>query len=335
MPTTIHRARAQARAAGRVAPSVVDPATAEPFTLEQELKPFGAWVGEPIWVPPKDASKELAETMLRQTRPFASKHKRWAAVEREHRSDFTQVREIDLFQASIRLPKGRFFVTVTEEEHFDKITDPIPNCVQTRLEEFLSGPAKKRGAKVYYLKPLCVEMGDDLILTTREDLTAAIKKVQQEVFARYRCLALYRRPLEALLAAANLALAAPRALVKHVVMRRQRAIDALQAHFEFERRKLALNAAKTYCNLRTAGCTFDEMLKLTNPHKRTDVIDQYCIEHELSRAKRDQLLRFSADIAAGTLPWFVALSLAAYSIHSIVTTALILEPIPKRLRRGT
>jgi hypothetical protein len=96
-----------------VFPSVVDPATAEPFTLEQELKPFGAWVGEPIWVPPKDASKELAETMLRETRPFASRQKRWAAVERKHRSDFTQVREIDLFQASIRLPKGRFFVTVT------------------------------------------------------------------------------------------------------------------------------------------------------------------------------------------------------------------------------
>ena len=325
MPTTIHRPAPQARAAGRVSPSVVDPATAEPFTLEQELKPFGAWVGDPIWVPPKDASETLAETMLRETRPFASKHKRWASVVKKHRSDFTQVREFDLFQASIRLPKGRFFVTVTEEEHFDKITDPIPNCVQTRLEEFLSGPAKKRGAKVYYLKPLCVEIGDELILTTREDLTAAINKVQEEVFAKYRRLALYRRPLHAMVAAANLALAAPRALVKYVVGRRQKAIDALQAHLEFERRKLALDAAKTYCKLRTEGCTFDEMLELTNPLKRTDVIDQYCIEHELSRAKRAQLLRMAAGMAAGTLPWFVALSLTA---HYVSTFALIVTTPP-------
>ncbi len=83
MPTTIHRPAPQARAAGRVFPSVVDPATAEPFTLEQELKPFGAWVGDPIWVPPKDASETLAETMLRETRPFTSKHKRWAVGREE------------------------------------------------------------------------------------------------------------------------------------------------------------------------------------------------------------------------------------------------------------
>lgn len=320
MPLTIHRPGPKARTAGRVSPSVVHPSIAEPFTLEQELKPFGAWVGEPIWVPPKDESEALAETMLRQTRPFASRQTRWAAVEREHRGDFTQVREFDLFQASIRLPKGKFFVTVTEERHFDKITDAIPNCVRTRLEEFLSGPAKKRGAKVYYLKPLCVEIGDELILTTREDLTAAINKVQDEVFASYRRLALRRRPLQAMVAAANLALAGPRALVNHVVGRRQKAIDELQAHFEFERRKLALEAARTYNDLRTGGCTFDEMLGLTNPPKRTDVIDQYCIDQELSRAKRAQLLRFSADIAAGTLPWFVTLALTAQFISTIVLT---------------
>ena len=184
MPTTIQRPATQPRATRRVSPSVVDPATAEPFTLEQELQPFGAWVGDPIWVPPKDASKTMAETMYRESRPFASKEKRWASVVKKHRTDFTQVRELDLFQASIRLPQGKFFVTVTEQKDFDKITDPIPNCVQTRLEEFLSGPAKKRGAKVYYLKPLCVEMGDELILTTREDLSAAITKIQEEVFAR-------------------------------------------------------------------------------------------------------------------------------------------------------
>jgi hypothetical protein len=322
MPTTIHRPASQARAAGRVFPSVVDPATAEPFTLEQELKPFGAWVGSPIWVPPKDASETLAETMLRETRPFAGKHKRWAAVVKKHRGDFTQVREIDLFEASIRLPKGRFFVTVTEEQHFDKITDPIPNCVRTRLDEFLSGPAKQRGAKVYYLKPLCVEIGDELILTTGEDLIAAINQVQDDVFAKYRRLALYRRPLNAAVAAANLGLAVPRSLVHYVVGRKQRAIDTLQAHLEFKRRKLALRTAKAYRKLRTNGCTFDEILELTSPPKRTDVIDQYCIENELSNAKRDQLLR----IAAGSIPWFVALSLTI-SYISTVAVAVSTPPI--------
>jgi hypothetical protein len=321
MPRTIHRSASQTRDIRRVSPSIVDPTKAEPFTLEQELKPFGAWVGEPIWVPPKDSSKKMAETMLRVSRPFTVKDKRWTSVVKKLRSDFTQVREFDLFQASIRLPKGRFFVTVTEEQHFDKITDPIPACVQTRLEEFLSGPAKKRGAKVYYLKPLCVEIGDELILTTREDLTAAISKVQEEVFADYRRLALYRRPLQAMVAAANLGLAIPRGVVNYVVGRRQRAIDALQAHLEFKRRKLALRSARTYGKCRTDGCTFDEMLKLTNPLKRTDVVDQYCTEHDLSSAKRAQLLR----MAAGSIPWFVALSL---TIQYVATLALVVSTPP-------
>jgi hypothetical protein len=296
-----------------VSPSIVDPATAEPFTLEQELEPFGAWVGKPIWVPPKDSSRTLAETMLRESRPFAARDKRWAAVEKKHRGDFTQVRELDLFQPSIRLPKGRFFVTVTEQKNFDKITDPIPNCVQTRLDEFLSGPAMERGARVFYIKPLCVEVGDELILTTGDDLTAAITKVQEEVFAEYRRLALYRRPLGAMVAAANLGLAVPRAVVKYAVGRRQKAIDALQAHLEFKRRKLALRTAKTYRRIRSDGCTFDEVLELTSPPKRTDVIDQYCDEQELSAAKRAQLLR----MAAGTVPWFVALSLTVSFVSSV------------------
>ena len=313
MPRTIDRPTTQSRPVRRVSPSVVAPATAEPFTLEQELKPFGAWVGKPIWVPPKDSSKTLAETMRRESRPFTSQDKRWATVVKKHRSDFTQVRELDLFQASIRLPKGRFFVAVTEQKHFDKITDPIPNCVQTRLEEFLSGSAMQRGAKVYYIKPLCIEVGDELILTTGEDLTAAITKVQEDVFAEYRRRALYRRPLGTVVAAANLGLAIPRAIVKYAVGRKQMAIDALQAHLEFERRKLALRTAKTYRKIRTDGCTFDEALELTSPLKRTDVIDQYCTEQELSAAKRAQLLR----MAAGTVPWFVALSLTASFLTSV------------------
>ena len=322
MPITIQRPATRLSATRRVLPSVVDPATAEPFTLEQELQPFGAWVGDPIWVPPKDASKTMAETMLRETRPFVSREKRWASVVKKHCTDFTQVREFDLFQASIRLPQGKFFVTVTEEKDFDKITDPIPNCVRTRLEEFLGSHAKKQGAKVYYLKPLCIELGDELILTTREDLSNAITKVQDEVFGEYRRLALYRRPTEFMVAAANLGLAIPRGLVNYVVNRRQKSIDAFHAQMEFKRRKLAFDAARTLRKCRTDECTFDEMLKLTNPLKRTDVIEQYCIEQELSRAKRDQLLK----IAAGTLPWFVALSLTISYISSL-TIVVATPPI--------
>lgn len=324
MPRTLERSAVQLlrerRATRRVTPSVVDPTTAEPFTLEQELKPFGAWAGEPIWVPPKDAREALAETMLRESRAFASKESRWDAVARKHRSDFTQVREIDLFAASIRLPKGKFYVTVTEQADFDKIADAIPRCVQTRLDEFLSGPGKQRGVKVYYLKPLCVEVGDELILTTRDDLTAAIAKVQNEVFAEYRRLALYRRPLAALTAVANLALAVPRVVMKQAVKHRQKALNAYQARLEFERRKLALEVARNHRLVRTSGCTFEESLALTSPLNRVDVIEQYCLEQEISRAKRDQLLR----IAAGSIPWFVALSLSI----SYMTTLMIVTSTP-------
>lgn len=321
MPRTLHRPAPKTSALRPVEPSIVDPAAAKPFTLEQELTPFGAWVGEPTWVPPKDASEIFAETMLLETGPFASKSKRWQAVVEKHRGDFTQVREFDLFQASIRLPKGRFFVTVTEQKDFDKITDTIPACVQTRLDEFLSGPGKKYGTKVYYLKPLCVEIGDELSLTTREDLMAAIATVQDEVFAAYRRVAYYRRPLQAMVTVANAGLALPRALVKYVVERRQKAVEAFHAHLEFERRKLALETAQTHRQLRTDRCTFDDMLELTTPLNRTDVIERYCDEQELSRAKRAQLL----SIAAGSVPWFVALSL---TISYLSTMALAVSTPP-------
>jgi hypothetical protein len=184
----------------------------------------------------------------------------------------------------------------------------------------------KRGARVYYLKPLCIEMGDELILTTREDLTAAITKIQDEVFAEYRNLSLYRRPLAAMVAAANLGLAIPRTVVKYVVGRRQKAIDAYHAHLEFQRRKLALRTVKTYRKCRTDGCSFDEILELTSPLKRTHVIEQYCIEQELSQAKRAALLHMAAEMAAGTLPWFVALSLTA-SYASTVAILLAMPPL--------
>lgn len=322
MPRIIERPVSEELQRGRrVRPSIVDPSTAAPFTLEQELAPFGAWTGNPIWVPPKDANRELAETMLKATRPFASRADRWAAVLRKHRNEFTQVRELDLFEASIRLPKGKFYVTVTEREDFDKITDEIPRCVQTRLDEFLSGPGQKPGVKVYYLKPLCVEIGDSLSFTTHDDLMAAIAKVHDDVFAAYRRLALYRRPLQAVEAALNLGLAAPRAFMKHVVARRRIAIEVYHARLEFERRKLALEVARTHRKIRTHGCTFEETLAMTSPIERNDVIEQYCTEQDLSRMKREQLLYMAGD----ALPWFIALSLAG-SYASVIATMILWTP---------
>ncbi len=305
MPTALHRPS--------VTPSITRGENFEPFTLDQELEPFGSWVGQPLLVPPKDSSDVFAETMLRETKPFASEEQRWATVVKKHRNDFTQVRELNLFEASIRLPKGRFFVTVTEQKDFDKITDKIPACVQTRLDEFLAGPGQEPGVKVYYLKPLCVEFGDELILTTPEDLSKAMAKVQAEAFAEYRRRALYRRPLQALSAFADVWLAAPRAILNLAVKRRTKVIDAYQAKLEFQRRKLALETARTHRKLRTDGCTFNEVLGMTSPLDRTDVIEQYCLEQELSRAKRDQLVM----LAAGSIPWFVALSLTTSYLASV------------------
>jgi hypothetical protein len=112
--------------------------------------------------------------------------------------------------------------------------------------------------------------------------------------------------------------AAPRAFMKHVVARRRKAIEAYHARLEFERRKLALDVARTHRRLRTDGCTFEETLAMTSPIDRSDVIEQYCTEQELSRAARKQLLYLAGD----ALPWFVALSLAA-SYASILSTALL------------
>ncbi|MCA9152248.1 MAG: hypothetical protein KDA92_23260 [Planctomycetales bacterium] len=317
MPKVIQRPIAEPTTQRRVKPSRVSPGGAKPFTLQQELELFGTWVGDPIWVPPKDASRSMAETMVRDSGFFASRDERWQTVLDEHRDNFTQVREFDLQQASIRLPQGRFFVTVTEQADFDKITDTVPRCVQTRLDEFLDSSHMKRGANVYYLKPLCIEVGNELILTTREDLTAAIEEIEEEVFAEYRQLACYRRPVQAMAAAANLGLAIPRAFVNFFAQRRQKSLDMYHAQLEFKRRKLALRAAKTHRKLRTSGCTFDEMLELTTPLKEVDVIDQYCLQNELSRARRHELL----ETAAGNVPWFVTLSLTVTYVATLLLSS--------------
>ena len=307
----------------RVRPSVVDPSSARPFTLDQELEPFGRWTSEKIWVPPKDSSTEMAESMLKQSGIFTSKEKSWASVVDAHRDNFTQVREIEMAKASIRLPKGKLFVSVTERKHFDQITDEIPACVQTRLDEFLEGPGKRRGVKVYYLKPLCIEVDDELHFTSEKDLMAAIEKIQEEVYTEYRRLYFLRRPGHLLAGAADKALAVPRSIANYGIRKRQKALDKYQAKLEFERRKTALRAAETHGKFRTNGCTFNEMLDLTNPLERLDVAQQFGIEKNLSRAKRDQYIR----MAAGHLPWFVALSVGASYLASIALTITFAPPV--------
>ncbi len=61
---------------------------------------------------------------------------------------------------------------------------------------------------------------------------------------------------------------------------------------------------------------FDEMLALTIPLQREDVVERYAIEHELSKAERDQLLKLSSM----TLPWFFTVPLALYYISQITVT---------------
>lgn len=321
MPQTIRRPSTSARPA-TVRPSRVDPATARSFTMDQELEPFGTWTSDPTWVPPKNASRAMAETMLQRCGAFSSQASKWQAVIESHRNSFTQIRQIDLHRASIRLPEGRFYVSVTEKKDFGKIQENIPACVQTRLDEFLAGPGRRHGVKVYYLKPLCVEIGNELVMTTEDDVIAAIKKIQDEVFAQYRKLSLSHRPIQLAKSAANLSLAAPRSIVHYFINRRQRSLDAFHQRLEFKRRRTALAASRAHQKCRTNGGSFDEMLALTNPLERTDVIDQYSVEEELSAAQRAALLR----IATGTLPWFVSLSLAAGYFSTINWAALTLAP---------
>ena len=297
-----------------IRPSIVDPKTARPFSLDQELKVFGKWSDEPLWVPPKGCSEEIAESMLAQDGWFQSKEKRWSQFVQANRSQFTQVREIALEKASIRLPKGRLFVQIAEKEDFDKITDEIPACVQTRLDEFLAGPGKQPGVKVVYLKPLCIEVDDQLHFTSRRSLNKTIKKIQDEVFSHYQFMYLPRRVQQAFTKSWNVATAVPRYIIRSAVERQQRAIDAYQAKLEFERRKTALGALKAHEQCRSNDVSFNEILALCNPLDRSDVIGQYSIEQELSKAKRRDLLQ----MAAGQLPWYAAFSMGLAAAGAFV-----------------
>jgi len=300
----------------RIRPSLVSPVSDLPFSLEQELEPFGTWASEPMWVPPKDSSSEFAQSMLSDHGLLSSKSECWTDIVENHRTAFQQVREIDLSKASIRLPKGKLFVSVTEQERFHEITDKIPSCVQTRLDEFMAGPGKQKGVKVFYLKPLCVEVGVQLHFTSRESVEAAIELIQGEVFFEYRRQYLLRRPMQLLTGAVNNGLKRPRKWISQIANRKQRAVDAYQAQLEFKRRKGALRAANLHRRTRTDGCTFEEMLSLSNKLQRTDVVEQFCIERKLSLAKRERLMMLGAE----SIPWFVALSLGTGFITNIAIT---------------
>jgi hypothetical protein len=322
--TLQHDASAHPRSTRRISPSTGSAQDAKPFTLDQELTPFGKWVDDPIWVPPKDSSSELAKSMLDQFGWLASKKNCWNALIEEHRSQFTQVRAIEMSKESIRLPKTTLFVSVTEQSQFDQITDSIPNCVRTRLEEFLAGPGKKPGVKVYYLKPLCVEVGDELIFTTQDELSRVISEIQNEVFQEYRWLYLTHRPLRFALNAIDAGLHLPRKAWKHYAQRRKRAIEAYHAKLEFNRRKAVWRAAKCRSKYRTDACTFDDLLSLTKTPDRIGVIEQYAIEHQLTPEEKQRLLRASV----ATLPWFMTMSIGIYYISKFaLATAMLTPPV--------
>ena len=291
--------------------------TPQPHTPDQELTHFGDWVGEPIWVPPKDKSGELAKSMLNRFGPFASREDCWEAIVKAHRSEFTQVRQFELPEASIRLPKGRLFVAITERKNFDTIEEVIPGCVQTRLDEFLDGPGEKRGVKVYYLKPLCVESGNELIFTTAQEIDDSIRQIQEEVFSEYKKRYLSHVLRRVTVGLADAALAVPRSILKLVFKRKKKEIEAFHSKLEFERRKRAMEAARLYNRCRADKCTFDEIECLTTSPEREQVIDHYVREKELSRLDREMFIIASSS----TFPWFASLSLAAHKLAKIVLTA--------------
>jgi len=276
----------------RVTRPVRGPISARPFTLDQELEPFACWAGRPLWVPPRRRSEAFARTMLtssfwpRSSFSSRSREQSWSAVLEEHRSEFVHVRGIDLFKASIRLPKGKLLVAITEQDRFDSITDTVPACVRTRLDEFLEGPGKRAGVKVYYLKPLCIEVGDKLIFTTRPNVEAAVQSVQEEVFAEYRRLFMADLPRRAVEGLASATMAIPRAMVSLYVERQKRSLEVQRARLEFQRRKFAHLVAMNHRQTFHSECSGDEMLQLMNPVREIDVVRHYAIEHDLSAAER-------------------------------------------------
>ena len=297
----------------------------QPQSPHQELELFGRWVEKPIWVPPKENSDELAKSMLNSFGPFASKDDCWNHVTRKHRDKFTQVRAIELPKASIRLPQGTLYVTVTEPDRFHEIEEEIPSCVQTRLDEFLAGPGKKRGVKVSYLKPLCVEAGSDLIFTTQQELDDAIATIQAEVFASYKNQYPAHLMRQVVVNALDAALFIPRSLLSSFLERRKREVETRHGQLEFERRKRAHKAMRQLNRRARKKCSFSDILSLTDTPDREDVIDHMIKEKEaasaLAMAKVERQMYLLA--SAATLPWFAAMSLAAYKIAAAAVTTTV------------
>lgn len=105
-------------------------------------------------------------------------------------------------------------------------------------------------------------------------------------------------------------------IVRGYVKRKQCVIDACHAKLEYQRRKTAHRAMRMHRRCRTDGCTFDEMLALTNPLEVDDVVGQFAEERQLSSMKRKELLA----IAAKTLPWFATLSVTAAKVTALVSS---------------
>ena len=296
-----------------------------PLNLQQELTLFGKWVGDSIWVPPKENSQELAKSLLNQFGPFSSRERCWAALEKQHRDKFTHVREIELPASSIRLPQGRLFVSVTNQKDFDKIEEPIPRCVQMRLDEFLEGRGKQRGVRVYYLKPLCIEKGNQLIFTTRDQIDHATNTIQKEVFTAYRRMYPWHLAKRVAAGAINTGLAIPRALVNSKLEKKRREIHDFHQRLEFERRQRAWMTVQAHRACRTHGCEFDEILSLTDPPKREDVIEHFVEDTDLSPIGRKMFMIASA----ATLPWFATLAVGFYQLFTVttVTSVTVCDPV--------
>src|SRR5690606_24211006 len=138
------------------------------------------------------------------------------------------------------------------------------------------------GVKVYYLKPLCIEVDDELHFTSREEIDAAIAKIRGEVDGHFRRIRVPRAMANGGRRAVAMTTAIPRRIVQSALARRRRALDGYHAKLEFQRRRTALDAQRLHRKCRRQGCTFDDMLTLTNPLREADVIEQYSLEQKLS-----------------------------------------------------
>lgn len=304
-------------------PSPVSGTSADDVNDQQVLKPFARWVGESMWVPPRDSEPAMADTILKQGGMWTPRRKRWPLVVRHHRHQFTHVREVQMAKPSIRLPNGRILMKVTSREQFDTITETIPACVQTRLDEFLAGPGRDPNVRVYYIEPLCVEVDDQLIFTSRADVQRSITEIRDRVDDMFRRMRWTGLPKRAAVLVVNYALSLPGRVIAAMQRSRRQALQAYHTRLECERRKTALRAAAAHRKFRTDGCSYDEMLALTNPLNQSDVAQQYAVEQHLSQAQTRQLVK----IAVGTVPWFVAASAGiAAGFSTLASIALAMTP---------